>query len=171
MNPAHAHLLLNHVPVLGTLFGLLLLGVALLKKSQELQRVALGVFVISALIAIPAYLTGEPAEGVVEGFAGVSHTLIEQHEAAASVALWGIEALGLLSLIGLLAFQGPRKISTGFSGGVLIVSLIVAGLMTRTANLGGEIRHSEIRGGLFSSAPADQTGMESLEGGGDHDND
>jgi beta-lactamase regulating signal transducer with metallopeptidase domain len=72
MNWAHIHLLLNHVPVLGTIFGLALLGYAVLKRSEALKRAALGVFVAVALLALPVYFTGEPAEEAVQSAAGVS---------------------------------------------------------------------------------------------------
>jgi len=62
MNWAHIHLSLNHLPVVGIIFGVLLLLLALLRKSEELKRVSLGVFVLTALIALPVYFTGEPAE-------------------------------------------------------------------------------------------------------------
>lgn len=70
MNPAHLHLMLNHIPVLGTAFCMVLVGSALIQKSEELKRVSLGAFVIVALLAIPAYLTGEPAEGGHRASAG-----------------------------------------------------------------------------------------------------
>jgi asparagine N-glycosylation enzyme membrane subunit Stt3 len=60
MNWAHIHLSLNHLPVVGTFFGVLLLLLALLRKSEELKRVSLGVFVLTALLALPVYFTGEP---------------------------------------------------------------------------------------------------------------
>ena len=44
MNWAHVHLMLSHLPVVGTIFGVLLLLLALLRKSEELKRVSLGVF-------------------------------------------------------------------------------------------------------------------------------
>ena len=71
MSPTHLHLLLNHVPVLGTAFGLGLLVFGMGRKSQELKKTALGVFVIVALLAVPAYLTGEPAEDGVQGLPGI----------------------------------------------------------------------------------------------------
>lgn len=42
MNWAHVHLSLNHLPVVGTFFGVLLLLLALLRKSEELKRVSQG---------------------------------------------------------------------------------------------------------------------------------
>ena len=71
-NPAHLHLMLNHVPLLGTAFGLGLVGWALLRKSEELKKISLGVFVIVAVLAVPAYLMGEPAEKLVENLPDVS---------------------------------------------------------------------------------------------------
>ena len=70
MDAAHLHLMLNHIPVLGTAFGMALIAWALFRKSEELKRVSLGVFVIIALLAVPAYLTGEPAEEIVEHSTG-----------------------------------------------------------------------------------------------------
>ena len=56
MNWAHVHLLINHIPVLGTLFGTLLLVFGIVKKNEEIKRVSLGIFVIIAVAALPVYL-------------------------------------------------------------------------------------------------------------------
>ena len=60
MNPAHLHLhlLLNHIPVLGVGFGLAVLGWAAFRPRPEFARLALVVFIVSALAAIPTYLSG-----------------------------------------------------------------------------------------------------------------
>jgi uncharacterized membrane protein len=98
MNQAHLHLLLNHLPILGTLFGLLILAGGFLLKNDTVKRTALGIFVLSAILAIPAYLTGEGAEEVVEGLPGVTENLIEAHEDMANIFLWMVGALGLIAL-------------------------------------------------------------------------
>ena len=67
MNGAHWHLLINHIPVLGTIFGLGLLAFGWWRKSEEIKKAALGTFVIIALGAVAAFLTGEPAEDTVKG--------------------------------------------------------------------------------------------------------
>ncbi|MGA7880692.1 MAG: hypothetical protein WCA06_13995 [Terrimicrobiaceae bacterium] len=76
MNSAHLHLMLNHIPVPRMAFGLALLGWALLRKGEELKRTSLGLFIIIALLAIPTYLTGEPAEELVENLSGVDKASI-----------------------------------------------------------------------------------------------
>jgi uncharacterized membrane protein len=145
MNFAQVHLLLNHFPILGTFFAFLLLGVGLLRKSEELKRVALWAFVLFALLALPVYFSGEPAEKVIEGLPGVTEQYIHAHEVMALFALTGIEVLGLLSLTGGLAFRRAKILPTGFVVVVFFLSLLVAGLMVQTGHLGGMIRHIETR--------------------------
>ena len=147
MNGAHLHLLMNHIPVLGTFFGLALLAFAAWKRSDELRKAAFGTLVIAALAGVATYLTGEPAEDGVKGLPGISTALIEHHEEAAGIALGGAIALGVLALGGLIWFRGGQPIKNGFSTLALAAAILVTGLMAWTANLGGQIRHSEIRSG------------------------
>lgn len=158
MNWAHIHLLLNHVPVLGTVFGLALLGYAIIRRSDTLKRAALGVFVAVALLALPVYFTGEPAEEIVERAAGVSKGAIDAHEASALISLIGVEVLGVIALIGLVTALQGRPVSAQVTGATLVVSLATAGLMARTANLGGQIHHEEIRAGAPAPAAASELG-------------
>lgn len=144
MNWAHIHLMLNHVPVLGTVFGLVLLVWGLLRRSDVLQRAALATFVVVALTAIVVYLTGEPAEGVVERLVGTAEPAIEAHEGAAVVSLIGVELLGVIALGGLVLAR--RSWHAALTLGALVGSMVTAGLMARTANLGGQIRHTEVGG-------------------------
>jgi len=145
MSPTHLHLMLNHIPVLGTVFGVALLLLALWRKSEELKRVALSAFVVVALLTIPSYLTGEPAEDGIKGLPGVSSPIIEKHEKAGGVALTGSLILGVGALACLLWFRAGRRIPTSLSVGILSVALAVSGITAWTANLGGQVRHTEIR--------------------------
>ena len=65
MTWSHLHLMLNHVPVLGAVFGFLLLAYGVWRKNDTLQRAALWSFAVVALVAVPVYLTVEPAEEAV----------------------------------------------------------------------------------------------------------
>lgn len=152
MNPAHLHLVLNHVPVLGTVFGLGILAFGFWKRNESIKRLALGILVLNGLLAIPAYLTGEPAESAIRGVPGVASPLIEPHEEAAGIALAGALGLGALALGGLVFFRGGRPLPNWLGVTALIGALVVSGLMGYTANLGGKIHHPEIRGGAASPA-------------------
>jgi hypothetical protein len=146
MNPVHIHLLLNHVPVIGTVIGILLLGYALLRRSQDVTRASLGIFVLAALAGGAVFLTGEPAEERVENLAGISMPILERHEEAALIAALLLAAVGVFALVGLIVFRRREAgIPRGFATVALILALVPAAAMGYTANLGGQIRHSEIR--------------------------
>jgi hypothetical protein len=152
MNSAHLHLITTHVPVFGTLlgFGLLLLG--LLKKSEELKRTSLLVFVLSAVLTVPTYLSGSPAaEQMKTVMPGMSMEPGEQHAEIAILALAGSLILGVASLAGLIMFRRGRNLSGGFLMLSVVLGLVVCALMAWTANLGGKVRHTEIRGTSVTS--------------------
>jgi hypothetical protein len=116
----------------------------MLRRNETLQRAALATFVLTALAAIPAFLTGEPSEDIVEHLTGTAEQAIEAHEEAAVVALIAVEALGALALAALLLFR-KRLVPRALAGVALVFALATAGWMAQTANLGGRIRHAELR--------------------------
>jgi LPXTG-motif cell wall-anchored protein len=145
MNLAHLHLILNHLPVLGVPFGLALFGYGLWRKSDELKRAALAVLFLAALVTVPVYFTGEPAEDVVKGLPGVSRPMLGRHEDAATTAFIVVGIAGLAALAGLLIFRRNKTLPTWYAGLMLAASLAASGLLVWTANLGGQARHPEIR--------------------------
>jgi uncharacterized membrane protein len=142
MSQVHLHLLITHLPVFGSLLGALVLGYGLWVKSNQTKNAAYFIFIISAMGASIAYLTGEGAEEAVENIQTVSENMIKLHEDAAMVALISLIALGVLSLVALI-----KRLSVA----VLISSLVSFGLVARTGYLGGQIRHTEITNGAIQS--------------------
>jgi hypothetical protein len=65
-----------------------------------------------------------------------------------------VEMAGGLALLGLLATARAAQVSRWIVTGLLLVTAASVGLMAWTANLGGQIRHPEIRA---SQAPAART--------------
>ena len=145
MSWAHIHLALSHVPVIGLLIVLLLLAVARLRHRTELTRISYALLVLLAGTAVVVYLTGEPAEELVESLPEFSEPLVERHEEVALIATIGMVVLGLVALVGLIRFRRPRIAPAWYGRGVLLLALLMGGVMVWTANLGGQIRHSEIR--------------------------
>lgn len=144
MNQTHLHLLINHLPVFGSIFGALVLAHGLWTKSFQTKVAAYNLFIISSIGAVIAYLTGEAAEESVENIQGVSETLISQHEDSAKIALAALIILGAASLIGLYMTIKKSTLTRMVAIITLFISLISFGLIARTGYIGGQIRHTEI---------------------------
>lgn len=147
MNWAQAHLLLNHLPVFGLVYSLLVLVGSFFCYKRELQRAGLALLVLTALGTIPTYLTGEPAEEVVRNMPQVDRDFIEEHQDWATGSLIAIEVVGVVSLAGLyLAWKSmlPEMLVQV----CLLLALVSFAIVGWTAHLGGEIHHPEIRSGF-----------------------
>jgi uncharacterized membrane protein len=151
MSQVHLHLLITHLPVFGSILGALVLGYGLWAKSNQTKNAAYCIFIISAIGAAIAYLTGEGAEEAVEKIQGVSENMIELHEDAAMYALISLIALGVMSIVALAVSRFKNSLIKPTAIVVLILSLISFGLVTRTGYLGGQIRHTEIASGAIQS--------------------
>jgi uncharacterized membrane protein len=150
-NGAQVHLALHHLPIFATSFGFLFRLIALLKKNRELKRAGLWLCVAAALGAVPTYLSGEPAEEVVESMAGIEEAAIEEHEEMALLALAAIEILGAGALAGLYLSRKTGEPPERLIQACLILSLAALAMVGWTARLGGEIHHPETRPGYTSS--------------------
>ena len=147
MDETHLHLLLNHFPIIGTLFGVLFLVYGLFAKNKSILHAGLLTLFSMALLAVPVQLTGEGAEETVERL-GVDHDVIHEHEEAAELAIWFMGGLGLLALATFLISRrtsGRDTVLRGLYVATLALSVVVFVMMARVGSLGGEIRHTEVR--------------------------
>lgn len=156
MNPAHLHLLLNHMPVLGIIFGVLVLAVGLSRRNRTLIHLSYATFIVSGLLAIPVFLTGGEAEDEVEGKPGVTEEFIEEHEAAAKYAFYEALALGAFAIGAAYHSYRTKRNAPAIGILMLLASLFVSTVMMRTAYLGGYIRHTEIRSGAGAAEGSEQ---------------
>jgi len=166
MNEAHSHLLINHFPIIGLIFGILVLLIGIIAKSSVTRRVGLMLFLVAGITSFPAFKTGEGAEEVVEhSESGMvcspdcnkcdthaamkleeeKHHLIHEHEEKAESFMpfmWGIIVLSLVAL-----FLEWKKKSMAFVASiiVLIVGCLAAYFAREVGNSGGLISHPEIR--------------------------
>lgn len=167
MNAAQVHLALNHLPIGLVIVGVPLLLTAILRKSKELKGAASILLMLSALTAIPVFLSGEPAEEIVEHRAGVSERVIHEHEEAAELSLIFIEILGALVLGAWLFERFKRPMPSPIWFGILALGIVNLGLFVRTAHLGGLIRHDELRSGVVQGGEPSSRGDSEKEENGD----
>lgn len=144
LNGAHIHLMLNHLPVVGLPIVLFFLLWAVIRDNREMKQASLFFLVFLGVASIAVFLTGEPAEEVVEHLQGVSENLIESHEDLGKLALIATLITAASALYSYLReLRGFR--SQGGVKLVLVFGLLATLALGATANLGGKIRHSEIR--------------------------
>ena len=144
MNLTHIHLLLNHVPTVGAAVAIAVLILALIRRSDELKRVALEIFFVIALLTIPAYISGVNAEKHIKDREGVSQLMITAHESAAVGSFVLMQLAGAFAWFGLWKFRRTARWGRTTMFALLLLSALTMVTTARTANLGGEIRHPEI---------------------------
>jgi uncharacterized membrane protein len=108
-----------------------------------------------------ANISGEEAEHAVEELPGVFESLIEEHEESVSLVLWMLIPCGLLSMAGIWASFRKEELEKKLAYMSLILSLLGFVATARTAWLGGQIRHSEIRTGAIQNSEESEEEKES----------
>ena len=148
MNQAHLHLIVNHVPIVGSLFAAVLLAAGWLRHSVELTKAGLVAVLAAGLLCLPAQLTGEGAAAIAQNLPRVSRALIHNHAEAAELGFWVLEAAAATALFGLLLLKSASPKARLVSLLALVAAVIGFGLLARAGNLGGQIRHTETREGF-----------------------
>lgn len=131
--------------MIGLVFSIIILGLGLIRKSEDFIRSSLLVAFISGALAIPTYLTGEPAEKVIEHSPGFSEALLEKHEEAAEFAVWAMGITAVAAAAGLFFSFKKNQIPKPLMISILTLNLFSLVVIGRTNNLGGKISHPEIR--------------------------
>lgn len=147
MNGAHWHLVLNHLPIIFPIVGVIILITGLISKSEAVKRMAFMIFILGAFTAMAAIITGEDAEEVVEKISGVSESYIEIHEETSEIFAILSYILGGISFLGLWVSFKQKTSASIISIGVLVIAFAVLFFAKQTGTTGGEIRHPEIRNG------------------------
>ncbi|MEO8165363.1 MAG: hypothetical protein ABI619_08185 [Betaproteobacteria bacterium] len=135
---------------MGTLFVGIMLATALIKRSEELKRMSFAWFVALTIISIPIKFTGDFAHEAVAKSDWLPTGGVAAHEQSADQATTGVFLLGLLAAFGIYRGRRQRPIPGWVVGATMFLALATFALMARTANLGGQLRHEEIRSDGFN---------------------
>jgi uncharacterized membrane protein len=160
MNEAHFHLVVNHLPIIFPLVGIIIMLTGQFAKSEAVKRTAYMIFALGALATIAAMTSGEGAEEIVEKIGGISEDYIKTHEESAEVFALLAYILGGVSLLGLWISFKQKVFSGIFSICVLLFAVIIMYFAKQTGTTGGEIRHTEIRSESSMLAPGDVKSVE-----------
>jgi len=152
MNDAHLHLVVNHFPIIGTIFGLGILIAGLVLKNNSVKNTAYVLLVFAAIFAFISMSTGEGAEEMVEDMPNIGKQIIHEHEELAEKLALLLYATGIFSLVALYTSLKNHKFSKIASYITLVLAIGAAVLGSSVGTSGGEIRHTEIRDNTVNSA-------------------
>ncbi len=145
MNDARLHLVVNHFPIIGTIFGLGILIAGMVLKNKTAINIAYILFIISAIFGFASMYTGEGAEEMVEDMPSIGDRIIHEHEEMAEKLALILYVLGAISLVGLylnIKQHSKAKVVTYLALTVAVVGVFIG---KEVGTTGGEVRHTEIR--------------------------
>lgn len=145
MNGAHLHLIVNHVSLFALMIGAGALIASMIRKSADLRVLASVLFVIAGVFGWITVETGKEAADVVKALGTGSDSFIHDHALA---AMWAERSSILVALLALCMEAAARWKKSWFKAlqWILIIFAIHGTtVFARTAYLGGQIRHTEIR--------------------------
>ncbi|WKV11917.1 hypothetical protein [Marivirga harenae] len=145
MNDAHFHLIVNHLPIIIPIIGVILMISGFIFKAEILKRAGYLFFILAAITAFFAMSSGEEAEEIVEELQGIEHRFIEAHEENAETFATLLYILGGFALVGIWANLKNKSYSKIIAFITMAFTLVVLFYAQKTGTTGGEIRHSEIR--------------------------
>lgn len=165
MNDAHLHLLVNHFPIIGTIFGLGILIAGIVLKNNAVKNTAFVLLMVSAVFGFAAMSTGEGAEELVEDMPSVGKSIIHEHEELAEKFILVLYVTGAFALLSLIANLKKHSKANLFTWITLLLTIVTAVLVKEVGTSGGEVRHTEIR------ANADNPEIAAPETGGEQEED
>lgn len=163
MNDAHLHMVVNHFPIIGIIFGFGILIIGLVLKNKTLINTSFGLFIVAAIFGAFSMGTGEGAEELVEDMPNIGKQIIHEHEELAEKLAVLLYVLGGLSLVGLyLNFKNNVKAKL-LSFLILGIAAVGLFLVQKVGTSGGEIRHTEIRADANANTMVNGTVKQSEE--------
>ncbi|TDE07304.1 hypothetical protein [Flavobacterium sandaracinum] len=156
MNDAHLHMVVNHFPIIGTIFGIGILIAGIFLNNNSVKNTACILFIVAAIFGAFSMGTGEGAEEMVEDFPNIGKAIIHEHEELAEKFALVLYVTGVFALISLLATVKKFRLAKIFSLITLILALISGAMSINVGTSGGEIRHTEIRENNTVSAPGNE---------------
>ncbi|MFZ7116553.1 MAG: hypothetical protein ACO1G9_14320 [Bacteroidota bacterium] len=152
MDGAHAHLLFNHFPIIGSILSFLVLLTGFILRNGVVKKTALAMIVFTSIMTVPAFLSGEPAEEALEAINQAPDAIIHEHEEMAEKGLWTTVAVGVLALLAF--FYSSKPFASKLTKATLVLLLANSLFLIQIGNAGGVIRHTEIRSNATIDTPA-----------------
>jgi hypothetical protein len=155
VSAAHLHLVMNHVPTVGSVVALGLLLLSFVRRNEHLRHVALEVLFVIALVTLPVYVTGLAGQYELRDRPDVSVDAMRSHHDAALIGFTVMELAGFAAWVALWQSRRRGRPARGLVSAVTMLLIVALAIMGRAANIGGEIRHPEILAGGAAAPEGD----------------
>jgi hypothetical protein len=153
--PEYIHVVLNHLPIFGTILGALALAISLILRSRAAQVTALIISLIAGASAYPVFVTGQRAYKTVRGMADdAGADALDEHMDRAEKTIGAFYSLAALAIASLLVPIKWPKSAVLLATLTLVVAILCSGIAIYIAQPGGRVRHPEFRP---SETPASET--------------
>ena len=146
--PEYIHVVLNHLPIYGTILGALSLAISLILRSRAAQITALIITLIAGASAYPVLVTGQRAYKTIRSTSDdASAAWLDEHMDRAEKTIGTFYLLAVLAVAGLLLpLKWPRT-GLPLTAVTLAVAVVCAAIAIYIAEAGGQVRHPEFRTG------------------------
>ena len=144
--PEYIHVVLNHLPIYGTILGALALAISIVLRSRAAQITALILTLIAGASAYPVFVTGQRAYKTIRGMADdAGADALDEHMDRAEKTIGAFYLLAALAVAGLLVPIKWPKSAVPLAALTLIVAILCSGIAVYIAQPGGRVRHPEFR--------------------------
>jgi len=138
----YAHVTLNHFPIILMVVGTAALIAAVIWRRRGLWLYAVATLTLAGLSIYPAYLTGDQAAHVLRGTWYIVPSAVREHDGAAGFALVSVLITGVVAAYTwwrMLRREPGALPPVWLRTTALVVTLVTAAIVARTAYLGGKI--------------------------------
>jgi hypothetical protein len=144
--PEYMHVVLNHLPIYGTILGALALTISLILRSRGAQITALILTLIAGASAYPVFVTGQRAYKTIRNQSDdAGADWLDEHMDRAEKTIGAFYFLAALGVAGLLVPIKWPKAAFPLAVLTLVAAILCSGIAVYIAQPGGRVRHPEFR--------------------------
>ena len=144
--PEYIHVLLNHLPIYGTVLGATALAISLLLRSRAAQVTALILTLIAGVSSYPVFVTGQRAYKTIRSTSDdAGSDWLDEHMERAEKTIGAFYFLAALAVAGLILPIKWPKSAVPLASLTLAAAILCSGIAVYIAQAGGRVRHTEFR--------------------------
>jgi hypothetical protein len=145
MTAVQMHLVLNHFPLVGLLFGLVFFVGGLMRSSPPALRTSLRIFTAMGVVSIPVAVSGLVSARVLDGAEWLGAPDLARHRLAGVLSVALLLVLATVSRLGLRMSGGGGAVpSARWKAAIGVLAAAALASVLWTSRLGGELRHTEL---------------------------